>query len=78
LKSGTIIFGLSGKEKRVEEKIEMIKKYCQFEVAFGKNDILWLSCSVPNTEMILYNIFVALLGGCSEEAFQSLLKMLHP
>jgi exosome complex component RRP40 len=49
LKGGMIIYGLRGKEKLVEEKIEVIKNYCKFEVAFGKNDILWFSCSHPKT-----------------------------
>ena len=52
-----IVYGLSGKETLIEQKMEMIKKFCQFEVAFGKNDILWFTCSDPKTEMVLYNIF---------------------
>ena len=61
-----IVYGLRGREKIVEEKIEVIKNYCKFEIAFGKNDILWFSCSDLNTEMILYNIFQEVIKGCSE------------
>ena len=65
LKGGVVVSGLRGREKRVEEKMEILKNYCKFEVAFGKNDLLWFSSEVPRTEMILYNIFCQLLRGCS-------------
>ena len=71
-----IVYGLRGKEKLIEEKIAIIKDYCKFEVAFGKNDILWFSCSEVKTEMILYNMFLELFKGCDELLFQSLVKML--
>jgi exosome complex component RRP40 len=77
LKGGTIVYGLSGRETMIESKIETIQKHCQFEVAFGKNSVLWFSCPDSKTEMVLYNIFSQLLKGCSEEVFQSLLKWLQ-
>lgn len=72
-----IVYGLSGREHLIESKIETIKKFCQFEVAFGKNDVLWFSCSDCKTEMVLFNIFSELLKGSPEELFQTLIKMLQ-
>lgn len=57
--------------------MEVLKNYCKFEVAFGKNNLLWFSSEVPKTEMLLYNIFCQLLSGCSEQLFQSLLQSLR-
>ena len=60
----------------LREKMEILKGYCRFEVAFGRNDVLWFKCDASKTEMILYNIFTQLLQGCSSELFETLLKLL--
>jgi exosome complex component RRP40 len=65
LKGGVCVYGLRGKEQILEQKLEILSKFCQFEVALGKNDILWFSCANPNTEMVLFNIFNEIFKGCS-------------
>ena len=49
LEGGMVVYGLRGREVMLREKMEILKVHCKFEVALGKNDVLWFKCGVPKT-----------------------------
>lgn len=76
LKNGMLIRSTREKHKRVEEKLESLGKACKFEIAFGKNGWIWVGCGGGESGMLLYNVLLQLLEGCSEQLFSQMVQMI--
>lgn len=49
---------------RLVDRLGEIGKLTKFEVAFGKNGIIWVNSANHRTTVLLYNIFSQVLQGC--------------